>query len=44
MALEVEVAYLLSEKVGPLSDIRFSITKKNKGLVFRPWDLRMGTI
>jgi transcriptional regulator with XRE-family HTH domain len=32
MALEVEVAYLISEKVEGLSDIRISIAKKNKGL------------
>ena len=33
MALEVEVAYLISEKVEGLSDIRISIAKKNKGKV-----------
>lgn len=31
IALEVEVAYLLSEKLEHLSDIRFSLTKKNRG-------------
>ena len=33
IALEVEVAYLLSEKLDHLSDIRFSLTKKSKGKV-----------
>ncbi len=33
MALEVEVAYLLSEKVEYLSDIRLSLTKKSKGKI-----------
>jgi transcriptional regulator with XRE-family HTH domain len=33
MALEVEVAYLLSEKIQGLSDIRLSIAKKNKGKI-----------
>jgi transcriptional regulator with XRE-family HTH domain len=33
MALEVEVAYLLSEKLEHLSDIRFSLAKKNKGKI-----------
>ena len=33
MALEVEVAYLLSEKLEYFSDIRLSFTKKNKGKI-----------
>lgn len=33
MALEVEVSYLLSEKVSYFSDIRISVTRKGKGKI-----------
>ena len=33
MALEVEVAYLLSEDMSVFSDIRLSLTKKNRGKI-----------